>query len=182
MLQKKYLYIFFATTFEVPLFTIVAICLCFNFLCFFKLHFSTYLSSQISQAVCYGIFSYAFSSRLRKILSKDDSIMKSCSHWGNDMLASINVVTSRNFLSSLKDCFAMLYLKVYRQKQLSKYLFSQLLQFFHVSISCASSSHTYKKTHQRYQNLLCALKVKITLIFHTGLSETANKEFYVSIS
>ena len=42
------------------------------------------------------------------------------------MFASIKSVTSRNFLSSLKDCFAMLYLMVYRQKQLCKYLFSQL--------------------------------------------------------
>ena len=68
--------------------------------------------------------------------SCDDSIMKSCSHWGKDMFASIKSVTSRNFLSSLKDCFAMLYLMVYRQKQLFKYLFSQLLQFFHVTIVC----------------------------------------------
>ena len=52
------------------------------------------------------------------------------------MFASIKSVTSRNFLSSLKDCFAMLYLMVYRQKQLCKYLFSQLLQFFHVTIVC----------------------------------------------
>ena len=104
--------------------------------------------------VCYGIFSYASSIRLRKILSKDESFMKSCSHLGNDMFASIKVVTSRNLLSSLKECFAMLYLKVYRQKQLSKYLFSQLLQFFHVSISCASSSCTFQHIcHHRYQKL-----------------------------
>ena len=108
----------------------------YNLTCFFKSHFSRNLPSQISKAVCYGIFSYASSSRLREILSKKHSIMKSCSHWGNDMFASIKVVTSRNFLSSLKDCFAMLYLMVYRQKQLCKYLFSQLLQFFHVTIAC----------------------------------------------
>ena len=119
-----------------PIFATNIFLLWYNLTCFFKSHFSRNLSSQISKAVCYGIFSYASSSRLRKILSKDDSIMKSCSHWGKDMLASIKSVTSRNFLSSLKDYFAMLYLMVYRQKQLCKYLFSQLLQFFHVTIVC----------------------------------------------
>ena len=74
------------------------------------------------------------------MLSKDDSIMKSCSHWGKDMFASIKSVTSRNFLSSLQDCFAMLYLMVYRQKQLCKYLFSQLLQFFMLQLF-ATGSH-----------------------------------------
>ena len=110
----------------------------YNLTCFFKSHFSRNLSSQISKAVCYGIFSYASSSRLRKMLSKDDSIMKSCSHWGYDMdmFASSKSITSRNFLSCFKDCCAMLYLMVYRQKQLCKYLFSQLLQFFHVTIVC----------------------------------------------
>ena len=49
----------------------------YNLMCFFKSHFSRNLPSQISKAVCYGIFSYASSSRLRKILSKDDSITKS---------------------------------------------------------------------------------------------------------
>ena len=42
----------------------------YNLTCFFKSHFSRNLSSQISNAVCYGIFSYASSSRLRKILSR----------------------------------------------------------------------------------------------------------------
>ena len=42
----------------------------YNLTCFFKSHFSRNLSSQISKAVCYGIFSYASSSRLRKILSR----------------------------------------------------------------------------------------------------------------
>ena len=42
----------------------------YNLTCFCKSHFSRNLSSQISKAVCYGIFSYASSSRLRKILSR----------------------------------------------------------------------------------------------------------------
>ena len=90
------------------------------------------------------------------MLSKDDSIMKSCSHWGKDMFASIKSVTSRNFLSSLKDCFAMLYLMVYRQKQLCKYLFSQLLQFFMLQL-LATGSH--------FNNVFC----KIVYLYQHGI-------------
>ena len=82
--------------------------------------------------------------------------MKSCSHWGKDMFASIKSVTSQNFLSSLKDCFAMFYLMVYRQKQLCKYLFSQLLQFFMLQLF-ATGSH--------FNNVFC----KIIYLYQHGI-------------
>ena len=53
-----------------PIFATNIFLLWYNLTCFFKSHFSRNLSSQISNAVCYGIFSYASSSRLRKILSR----------------------------------------------------------------------------------------------------------------
>ena len=53
-----------------PIFATNIFLLWCNLTCFFKSHFSRNLSSQISKAVCYGIFSYASSSRLRKILSR----------------------------------------------------------------------------------------------------------------
>ena len=53
-----------------PIFATNIFLLWYNLTCFFKSHFSRNLSSQISKAVCYGIFSYASSSRLRKILSR----------------------------------------------------------------------------------------------------------------
>ena len=107
--------------------------------------------------VCYGIFSYASSIRLRKILSKDESFMKSCSHLGNDMFASIKVVTSRNLLSSLKECFAMLYLKVYRQKQLLKYLLVVEGGSYHSSfLPCQTVKYRVSvKQCQRLRRCLC---------------------------
>ena len=51
-----------------PIFATNIFLLWYNLMCFFKSHFSRNLPSQISKAVCYGIFSYASSSRLRKIL------------------------------------------------------------------------------------------------------------------
>ena len=70
------------------------------------------------------------------------------------MFASIKSVTSRNFLSSLKDCFAMLYLMVYRQKQLCKYLFSQLLQFFMLQLLATGShfNNVFRKIIYLYQH------------------------------
>ena len=53
-----------------PIFATNIFLLWYNLMCFFKSHFSRNLPSQISKAVCYGIFSYASSSRLRKILSR----------------------------------------------------------------------------------------------------------------
>ena len=53
-----------------PIFATNIFLLWYNLTCFFKSHFSRNLSSQISKAVCYGILSYASSSRLRKILSR----------------------------------------------------------------------------------------------------------------
>ena len=53
-----------------PIFATNIFLLWYNLTCFFKSHFSRNLSSQISKAVCYGIFSYASLSRLRKILSR----------------------------------------------------------------------------------------------------------------
>ena len=53
-----------------PIFATNIFLLWYNLTCFFKSHFSRNLPSQISKAVCYGIFSYASSSRLRKILSR----------------------------------------------------------------------------------------------------------------
>ena len=53
-----------------PIFATNIFLLWYNLMCFFKSHFSRNLPSQISKAVCYGILSYASSSRLRKILSR----------------------------------------------------------------------------------------------------------------
>ena len=69
------------------------------------------------------------------------------------MFASIKSITSRNFLSFFKDCCAMLYLMVYRQKQLCKYLFSQFI-FFMLQLFATGShfNNVFRKNIFLYQH------------------------------